>query len=301
MKILITGPTGFIGKHLIDNLMKENHTVVAIEKEGADTSFLDLHHIRYAFYKKSYTELYEFMQAEQPDGIIHLASLFLASHQSDQIQDLVDSNVLFPTHLMEAAANANIKWFINTGTFWQHYQNADFSPVNLYAATKQAFEDLAKYYYETRSINFATLQLSDTFGPGDIRPKIFNLWLRVAATGEVLEMSKGDQLIDISYIDNVIDGFVTLMNLMQADHEKTHCGKVYALKAEKRYSLRELSQLFVKVTNCFLNIEWGKKEYREREVMIPWETGITIPGWSPKVSLEEGIERFYSNYKKTER
>lgn len=296
MKILITGPTGFIGKHLINQLLIEGHSVVAIEKQGADTTFLDIHNINYAFYSKSYNEIFDFICLEKPDGIIHLASLFLASHQADQINDLVNSNILFPLHLIEAATNANIKWFVNTGTYWQHYQNKEYSPVNLYAATKQSFEDLAKYYYESKTLNFATLQLSDTFGPGDTRQKIFNLFLKTAISGETLEMSAGEQLIDISYIDNVISGFIALVNLLATDSLKIYCGKVYALKAEKRFSLKEISLIFSKITNCRLNIEWGKKEYRFREVMDPWKSGETVPGWKPEISLEEGIRLFHKNY-----
>ncbi len=299
MKILITGPTGFIGKHLIKQLLSDNISVIAVEKFGADIRFLEQNNIKYTFYNE-YQDLFNFINIEKPDGIIHLASLFLASHTSEQLNDLVNTNVLFPLHLIEAATNADVKWFINTGTFWQHYENKEYSPVNLYAATKESFEDLAKYYYETKDINFVTLKLSDTFGPGDIRLKIFNLWIKAALSGEPLDMSPGEQFIDISYIDNVISGFSALANLLNNDKEKKFKGKSFALKAEKRMSLKDLSALFIKITGCDLKINWGKKEYRFREVMMPWETGETIPGWKPTVSLEEGIKLFYNNYKETQ-
>lgn len=296
MKILVTGPTGFIGRNLINKLLKSKHQIIAIEKEGADISFLEKNKIRFGYYDKTYSSVYHFVSQEKPDGIIHLASLFLAAHKAENIEDLVNSNVLFPLHLIEAASNANVRWFLNTGTFWQNFQNKDFSPVNLYAASKQSFQDLAKYYFEAKNINFSTLKLSDTFGPGDSRPKVFNLWLNAAKTGETLEMSPGEQLIDISFIDNVVDGFFTLAEILEKDENREYCGKVYALKAEKRYTLKELSEVFRNITQSDLKINWGKKPYRFREVMIPWETGESIPGWKPKISLEDGIRIFYNNY-----
>ena len=47
-----------------------------------------------------------------------------------------------------------------------------------------------------------------------------------------------------------------------------------------------------KITNKSLNIKYGAIEYKEREIMIPWEEGRQLPNWSPKLSLEEGIKKF---------
>ena len=56
--------------------------------------------------------------------------------------------------------------------------------------------------------------LSDTFGPDGIRPKIFNLWKRISETGESIDMSLGEQLIDVTYIEDVIAAFVRLLELV---------------------------------------------------------------------------------------
>ncbi|MGB3946841.1 MAG: NAD(P)-dependent oxidoreductase [Bacteroidia bacterium] len=298
MKILITGATGFIGKHLVKRLLADGHTVLAIVRPNSDTAFLDTHNVSYFNYNANNDSLFSYLQAEQPDGIMHLASKVVVEHTSNQIDDIIGSNILFPTHLLEAAVKANVKWFINTGTFWQHYENNSYSPVNLYAASKQSFEDIARYYFESSNINFVTFKLSDTFGPNDNRPKIVNLWIQSALSGETLEMSAGEQIIDISYIDNIVDGFLTLSNLISSDFKRAICGKSFVIKSEKRLSLKELAQVFTTVTGLKPNITWGKKTYRKREVMQPWQDGETIPGFTPKVSLEEGIKLAYKNIDK---
>jgi nucleoside-diphosphate-sugar epimerase len=234
-----------------------------------------------------------YMSQEKFDGIIHLASLYLKQHQSTEVLNLVDSNVAFGSALLEAAAQSATPWFMNTGTFWQHYRDATYSPVNLYAATKQAFQDITQYYVETSSVNIVTLQLSDTFGPDDTRPKIFNLWAKIAKTQETLKMSGGEQLIDISYIDNVIDGYLQLATLLTADTQHALQGKVFALTSGNPVPLKVLANVFEKVTNVTLPIVWGKKPYMPREVMQPWSKGEKIPGWEPKVPLEEGIKRTF--------
>lgn len=289
MKILITGATGFIGKYLVKKLIAENNKI-AVNLYGNEVSPFEEQVLTYQLNENNIEADIEYFKKEQFDGIIHLASLYLTTHQSNQAVRLVDSNVRFSTHVLECAAQSNTKWFINTGTFWQHYENKDYSPVNLYAATKQAFESIAKYYWETNQIKFCTLKLSDTYGPNDTRPKIFNLWERIAKTGETLDMSPGEQIIDISYIDDIVNAFTLLATHLNNNKPKVTNGAIYAVKAEKRYTLKELASIFELVTGTTLNINWSSRPYREREVMIPWIDGKVVPDWKPNTSIESGIK-----------
>lgn len=293
MKLLITGATGFIGKHLVARLLAAKHDLSVIVRPTSTATLPSP--VTPIVFDGNVDSLITTLQPAKFDGVIHLASLFLAQHTSANIADLVNSNVFFSTSLLEAAVKSNIPWFINTGTFWQHYDNAEYSPVNLYAATKQAFMDIAQYYSATSNINFVTLKLSDTFGPNDSRPKIFNLWLKNSETKEPLAMSPGDQMIDISYIDNVIDGYCCLIELMAADHEKKLTGQSFALQSGEAMSLKELAQLFEQVTHRKLYIHWGKRPYRPREVMHTWSKGKTIPGWKPAISIAEGIKKTFNH------
>ncbi len=298
MNILITGATGFIGSHLTKQLLTENHTLFCTLLEGEKNPFgedmvksfiISNHNIdeNVAFLKKSYI-----------DGIIHLASFVQSGdHNSTDVEPLIDTNIKFSTLLLENAVKAKVKWFINTGTYWQNYKNQEYSPVNLYAATKEAFINIARLYFETNLIKFATIKLFDTYGPNDNRPKVFNLWERVAKTGETLGMSPGEQLIDISYIDDIVNAFALLATHLHSNNLEITNGSVFAIKAEKRYTLKELAVIFEKVTCSKLNINWGERPYREREVMNPWTKGHLVPGWAPRVTVEEGIKRILnSNY-----
>jgi CDP-paratose synthetase len=290
MKLLISGATGFIGSHLIQKLIDDGNIVCAVIRPSTNLSTINKKVATFTF-SDDIQKLEEFMTKEKFDGVIHLASLFLAQHSTKDIKPLIDSNLFFSLALLEASAKTTIPWFINTGTFWQHYKNKKYSPVNLYAATKQAFETIAQYYIETSSINFVTIKLSDTFGPGDTRPKIFALWKKIANSNEPLDMSPGKQLINISYIDNVVDGYLQMIQLLSKDKSRKLCGKSYVITSTKVLTLRELAQVFQKVTKKNLKINWGKRDYRPREVMRPWSKGEKIPGWKAKVSLEEGIRR----------
>ncbi len=182
---------------------------------------------------------------------------------------------------------------MNTGTYWQNYlhDSTEYDPVNLYAATKQAFIDISKYYTETSDIKFVTLKICDTYGPKDPRRKLMSLFKQYAESGEQLKMSPGEQKINLLYIDDVVNGFITLVNLLC---NKTQLKNEYVLSAKKTYSLRELAGIFETVSKKKLNILWGGLPYREREVMTPWQQGNLVPGWKQKTDIHQGIQLFLS-------
>ncbi len=288
MKILITGGTGFIGKNLIKSLLDNNYNVYCITRIHSDLSKINSK-VKIFQYDENIDSLLEFFQNEKFDGVIHLASLFLLNHTKDNISNLLSSNIKFGVELLEASKISKIKWFINTGTFWQNYNEEEYNPVNLYAATKEAFLDIAKYYTQTSDLIFTTIKLNDTFGPNDTRNKIFNLWHKISQTNEILEMSQGNQIIDISYIEDVINAYDILIKHLSSNKKNEYKNKIFAIKSNERMSLKELSKVFEKAINCKLNIQWGAKPYREREVMNPWEDGETIENWEQKYTLKDAI------------
>jgi nucleoside-diphosphate-sugar epimerase len=291
VKILITGATGFIGKHLVNFLLPKGIKIVIITRKNSKLEF-PLNVESYCFNYDDVEKDIKFLEEAKIDGVVHLASLFLTEHKTKDLKQLIESNLFFSTYLLECSAKAGIKWFINTGTFWQNYQNAKYSPVNLYAATKEAFQKIAQYYIETEQICFSTIKLCDTYGPNDIRPKILNLFKKIAKTGETLNMSPGEQIINMSYIDDIMEAYYQLLLLLSSNKIKN--GSIFAVKAPERFTLKELARKFEEVAGLKLNINWGGRNYRNREVMIPWENGIIIPGWEPKVFIEAGIKKILS-------
>ncbi len=290
MRILVTGATGFVGGHLIKRLLDERHEVHVLTRPATDLGIFgnDLDRIVSHRHHGTTKNMIDLVKRAQPDAAIHLASLFLGEHQSENIDDLIQSNVLLSTQLVEAMAVNDIELLINVGTSWQHYEDDDYNPVNLYAATKQAFRSILRYYVEVAALKVITLELFDTFGPNDRRGKLFALLDRIRESGDKLSMSPGDQQIDPVYIDDVSEAFVVALNRLRTGLVRNE--EVYSIRSSTPIPLRELVAVYEEVTGSTLNIEWGGRPYRTREVMMPWSRGETLSGWSPKVSIREGIE-----------
>jgi len=292
MKILVTGTTGFIGGHLVRRLLNDRHEIHALTRPETDQNPLDSTIVH--THLGSTQNMIEIMEAAKPDAVIHLASLFIGEHKSADVEALINSNVVLSTQLAEAMSVNEVRLLINVGTSWQHYADADYNPVNLYAATKQAFRSVLSFYLETSDLRVINLEVFDTFGPNDQREKLFNLLNRLRVTGETISMSPGNQFLDPIYIDDVCDAFLVALKRLQSGQVKR--SETYSVRSDDPIQLKELVKIYEKVSNIKLNVEWGGRPYRAREVMHPWSGGVTLPGWSPKISVEEGVKKLLKSY-----
>lgn len=297
MKILISGATGFIGKHLVKKLVEEGNTVHIIVRETSPEKEFPVPLKKVHVYT-SVSSLITFMNTEKFDGVIHLASLFLVSHKETDVEPLIQSNILFASTLLEATTKSKTKWFINTGTFTQHCNNKRYSPFNLYSATKQAFEDIATYYRESSDIILVTLKLFDTFGEGDTRPKIFNLWSSIGNTKEPFPMSPGKQILDMNYVGNVVDAYIHMAKLLTTKKGYLYNGKSYLVSSGERMTLQELAKLYESVTKKSLPIVWGGRPYRNKEIMKPWNKDSLVPGWKPKTTIKKALKKMLASEEK---
>ncbi|HYH04967.1 MAG TPA: NAD-dependent epimerase/dehydratase family protein [Bacillota bacterium] len=286
---LITGGTGYIGSNLARRLVQEDWDVHLVVRANSSLELIEdfKKSITLHVYDGSTLSLIEILSKSTPEIVFHLASLFLAEHQSSDIVRLIESNILYGTQLLEAMKVNQVTKLINTGTSWQHYQNQDYNPVCLYAATKQAFESMIDYYIKAYGFKAITLKLFDTYGPEDPRPKLFNLLKKVESQDTPLDMSPGEQLIDLVYIDDVVNAFLTAYLQLRRIQDSTH--ELYMVSSGNPIKLKDLVSIYEKVKGVKLKINWGGRPYRSREVMVTWNYGVALPGWRKNVTLEQGL------------
>ncbi|APG18793.1 paratose synthase [Kosakonia radicincitans] len=283
MKILLTGVTGYIGNAVMKYLLSQGHEVHGLVRREVQVLNPELH-----YHLLTGDNLKSLIGFIKPDCVVHIASLFLAAHKYEDIHNLISSNILFPTQLLEAMAENGVTRLINTGTSWQHYDSEEYNPVNLYAATKQSFEDIVKYYVMAKGFSCITLKIYDSYGPGDSRGKLISLLDRLAKTQEKLDMSPGEQMIDLIHIDDVCRAYGIAVDMLHKQNESYVSS--FGLYSENAVSLKKLAKIYESANHCQLNINWGGREYREREVMHPANNLMVLPGWKPEIPLEEGIK-----------
>jgi nucleoside-diphosphate-sugar epimerase len=292
MKILVTGATGFIGGRIVPYLLERNYEVSITVRSNSDVDNLGDHlkNVDIVTLEENFTTigLVKSLDKIKPDVVVHLASLYISEHKLDQVESLINSNVLFGVQLLEAMDFIGCKKLVNIGTSWQYYNGAEYEPVNLYAATKQAFIDIAQYYIKARGLQVIDLKLFDTYGVNDNRKKIIPFLIENLDANETIALSAGDQKINIVYVDDVLSCIEMAVSHL---YSKVVLYEEYAVGSSEVLSLKELVRLIENISKKSLSIKWGGKEYRDREVMVPWNNGERLPGWEPKISLKEGLKK----------
>jgi nucleoside-diphosphate-sugar epimerase len=295
MRALITGGSGYLGSRLTKRLVDEGHSVHLLLRSSASLNLLGetAHQIVTHEDAGTWEGVSTALERSKPDVVFHLASLFLPSHRPQDIERLVQSNILFGAELLEAMSLQGVSRLVVAGTAWQHYEDSDYDPTNLYAATKQAFETLLSYWLAVTPLRAIVLKLYDTYGPGDPRPKLVPLLMRLAETGEGVAFSPGEQIIEMVHVNDAIEAFV--LAGIRTGSLSTGSKETYAVNSDNPVSLRDLVTVFEGAVGRSLAIAWGEREYRTREVMRPWSKGARVPGWRPRIELAEGFRQLIAD------
>jgi nucleoside-diphosphate-sugar epimerase len=289
-RVILTGVTGFIGNHLAKTLIHNGIQVFAIVRAGSDIERIPEGSMVYE-HDGSTSSMITIVSDIKPDVVIHLASCFIARHTLNDIEELVDSNLKFGLQLLEAMSSVGCHNLINTGTGWQHYENRENDPVCLYAATKNAFESLIEYYVRVKSFSVITLKLQDTYGPDDTRGKLINLLLSAASNGSELDLSPGEQKIDLVYVDDVVNAYIKTIELFKEILPGSH--HRYMVTSGAPMSIKEMVIVIEEATGRKVHANWGARDYRDREVFAPSNIHSCVQDWAPAVSLQQGIRLIY--------
>ncbi len=293
MKYLVTGATGYIGRNLVNYLVNNLNQVGIIVRESSDLSIfkdnINKGNIKVFYYRGNYKSIEEIFQSSEFDVVLHLASFASYSIESKDIGEMILSNITFGSYLLEAMAKYNCSKFVNTGTYWQNSLSDKYNPICFYAATKQSFENIVDYFVLYKNISCITLKLLDTYGKSDNRNKIFNLLEQSYKNNSELNMTKGEQKINLVYIDDVVAAFVHACQLLNKNPYSGSHSRFYVAGKES-LSLKEIVKTYMEVTGRNISINWGAMDYRKQQIMTPY-IGDILPEWEAKYGIKQGIRK----------
>ena len=275
------------------DLQSSGYRVVGIVRKQSNVSTLGnlTKNVELYSYDGSVDKLCSIFLESKPEVVVHLATYYVSEHGESDIDKLIESNVLFGTHLLEAMSQTNISKLINVGTTWQYYKGNTYNPVNIYAATKQAFSDIILYYTETGIIDAITLLLTDTYGPQDKRKKLVPILIDAAKSGIELGLSPGEQEIDLIHINDVISAFRFTIEKILSGNFKGFLE--YFVSGSQPCTIKQLVSIIESVSCKKIKANWSMMPYRKREVMKANIQTTILPGWEPKISLKDGLKSYW--------
>ncbi len=286
-RALVTGITGYIGSHLARKLLPD-WEICGLVRQPLNLEYISdiVPRIKMFNYDGTYDSMDAALKACQPDLVYHLAAYYTGSHSGEHIQKLLDSNIGMGLQLLEAMSVHRVPCLVSASTVMAHYGGEEYRPLNLYAATRRAFFDLLAYYVDAGLLRAVALVLSDTYGPGDHRPKVLNLIRDAAQKGEPMALSHGNQDYDVVHIDDVASAFQMAGDQLLDGRLQ---GGAFQVVPEAPLTLRETVEKLLRLHGSSWQGGWGQRPEADREILRAVRVYPTLPDWTPMVSLAKGL------------
>ncbi|MDR2087514.1 MAG: NAD-dependent epimerase/dehydratase family protein, partial [Dysgonamonadaceae bacterium] len=255
-KILVTGAAGFIGFHLIQRLLDEGHEVVGMdninnyydvrlkyarlkasgieENEIGENNWVQSKtHEKYRFIKLNLEDrpaLAGLFATEKLDAVCHLAAQAGVRYSIENPYAYIDSNIVGFMNLLECCRHNSIRHFVyaSSSSVYGNSEQVPFSeedrvdyPVSLYAATKKANELMAHTYSHLYQLPTTGLRFFTVYGPWgrpDMAPMLF---AKAIMNNEPVKVfNNGDLSRDFTYIDDIIEGVVRVLDAVPTKEDK---------------------------------------------------------------------------------
>ena len=288
MNILLTGSTGFIGQYVLEQLLDEGHDVTCLlrHESKATQKFNSCKIIYYVNDYKFNNEDFDQMHA-----IIHLATYFTNSHKYDEINQIIESNIILGIKLLEIASVHKIP-FINTSSYAQISIDNKGYPQNLYAASKESFRNFMKFYSWNNNFLVFDLELFDSYGLKDLRPKFYRLAIQSFIDDKQFGMSYGEQEICLIHVSDISAAIVHSLSLID---QRPEFYSWTLFNQSSTIKIKDLSLLIRELCNSNTKIQFGYYPYRVNEIFKMNSTFTKLPSWAPKVSLLECLKEIIEN------
>jgi nucleoside-diphosphate-sugar epimerase len=103
-----------------------------------------------------------------------------------------------------------------------------------------------------------------------------------------LAMVRGELPLNYVHVDDAANAFVVAAQRLLSGQVAGL--EVFAVRSPERITVRELFEIWEQARGVRLAARWGERPYRPREVLEHWTQGSALPGWSPAISLSDGLK-----------
>lgn len=311
--VLVTGGAGFIGSNLCEELLKQNYRVINLDNfNDYYNPLIKRCNIEDASSNPNYTlmegnildtELLDnIFKSFNIDKVIHLAAIAGVRNSIEKPLEYVDVDIKGTVNLLDMCKKYNISKFVfaSSSSVYGHnkipFSEEDHLGLQLspYAASKYCGEMFCRTYNLLYRIPIACLRFFTVYGPRQ-RPDmaIYKFTKLIDEGMEIMVYGNGESSRDYTYIDDIVTGIIAAMNL-SCDFEIFNLGSSKTIKILDLIGLIENS-LNKKAKIKFADTQAGDALYTFADIKKSNE----ILGYSPKVYIEDGINKFIDWYKNT--
>ncbi len=310
-KVLVTGSDGFIGSHLVEELVHSGYSVKAFclynsfnswgWLDSVDPKILDQVEIVTGDVRD-----YHCVKEALADcsAVLHLAALIAIPYSYSAPRSYVDTNITGTLNILQASKELNIQKVITTSTS-EVYGSAQSVPISEkhplsaqspYAATKIAADQLSLSFHKSFDLQVGVLRPFNTYGPRQsLRAVIPSIITQIAAGKEEIELGSLTPTRDFTYVKDTARGFI------QALESKEIVGKVLNIGSSFEVSIGSTVDVICEAMGKDIKIISSDDRMRPEKsevsrLFADTSMATSLMGWSPSFG---GLEGFKKGIKET--
>jgi NAD dependent epimerase/dehydratase len=304
-KVLVTGADGFIGSHLVEQLLHEGAQVKAFvcynsfNTWGWIDSFSDDLKNNIEIFSGDIRDpngVYTAMQG--CDIVFHLAALIAIPYSYHSPDSYVDTNIKGTLNILQAAKKLNIKRLLVTSTS-EVYGTAQFVPItelhpkqgqSPYSASKIGADVLSESFYRSFDMPITTVRPFNTYGPRQSARAVIPTIITQLLNGETsIKLGDLSPTRDLVYVKDTAMGFVKIAETDSLIGEEVN------IATQQEISIGGLAELLIEKINPIAKIQTDGDRLRPKNSEVfrllgSAEKLVAHTNWKPETTLSEGLK-----------
>ena len=306
-RILVSGGAGFLGSHLCDRLIKDGHDVLCVDNFFTGSKSNIAHLLTHPYFELMRHDV-TFPLYVEVDQIYNLACPASPVHyQYDPVQT-TKTSVHGAINMLGLAKRLKARIFqASTSEVYgdpeQHPQQESYwgrvnpiGPRSCYDEGKRCAETLFFDYYRQHDLDIKVARIFNTYGPR-MHPNdgrvVSNFIVQALKNEDITIYGDGSQTRSFCYVDDLIEGFVSLMNTEQGVTGPINLGN------PGEFTMLELAEKVIYLTQSksslvFMPLPADDPKQRKPDISLAKDK----LGWQPMVNLEDGLKETISYFRK---
>lgn len=242
MNIMLLGSTGYLGGNIASYLLKQGYNVFCIARRSSDMSLLKK--LGGCIVFSELDQIEKVFAYEKIDWIINSVCTYDLS--PDQYENIFDSNIIFPLHILNLAVKYKVDNYVTMGTGM---------PINfnIYTFTKNKFSEIGEYFSKVNHINFTELRLEMFYGgKNEPETRFIKNCCRKLIYNETLLLTTGNQKRDIIRVEDVTE---IIGNLIKRNYVKGY--QALSVGSGEHHSIREIVRYMKKIIHSGSELRFG--------------------------------------------
>jgi nucleoside-diphosphate-sugar epimerase len=280
MKIMVTGATGYVGRHVVKLLLSHGHSVASIERSPkrtpeSVTSFVMSNEFESDLIKEAFGSF-------SPDLVIHLAAKWSTNSSSDSLDQYVNANVNLPKQVITEAISMGAR-FLNICSYWQLDNFISKKTGNPYVTTKNAFRSFAEELRLLHKGRISNVYLFDNYGPHDSRGKVISTIVENAQNRMPTKLRSPNVELNLLHIEDVARGIADLVGVeeLEPNYEVSNFFNITLAGCVKTIEL---------AFNHNIDVTWLEDTTMQQKNESSHARLFPLPhGWKPRIDLIEGV------------